>query len=108
MIKATAESQQLSPFPLVAVPIGINKADYTSIHQQGGGVSVPVQVGRARERRAGLGLIWLGALVANVDDWRERWRKPTTLFPNDDVPCCPLFLSGRGDPWASIWARIIY
>lgn len=47
MIKTTTaaeESQQLSLFLLVAVPIGIDKADYTSIHQEGGGVSVPVQV----------------------------------------------------------------
>lgn len=67
--------------------LGSNKADSTSTQQQVGGVSVPVAGGGGQPDR----------------------RKPTTLFPNDDVPCCPLlFLWGTGDLWASIWAPLLY
>lgn len=96
MIKATGRLREKSTvltFSSVAVPIRINNPDYTSINQQVGGFSGPAQV-----LQVPLGLIWLRAAVTNVDDcWRERRpdkRRPTTLFPNDDIRYCPLlFLS---------------
>lgn len=66
MIKATGHLREKSTvltFSFAGVPIRINNLDYTSINQQVGGFSGPVQV-----LQVPLGLIWLRAVVSNVDD----------------------------------------